>query len=61
LCKLELGKMKRLAIFRTDFRQLYKPFCSLWVKGTPVLLFQGKGGDVIILNTENHWEAAAKL
>jgi len=53
--------MKRLAIFRTDFRQLYKPFCSLWVKGTPVLLFQGKGGDVIILNTENHWEAAAKL
>lgn len=53
--------MKRLTIFRTGFLQLCKPFCNLWVKGTPVLIFQGEERDVIIPNTKDYWEAAAKL
>lgn len=42
--------------------QLYKTFCNLWVKVTPVLLFQGEEWDVIIPNIpKNYWQAAVKL
>lgn len=42
--------------------QLCQMFCNLWVKVTPVLLFQGEEEDVIIPNiSKNYCQAAVQL
>lgn len=58
LHKFGLGKLDGMTIFITDFMQIYKPFCNLWVKSSSAV--PRRGEEIIFPNTKNYWEAAAK-